>query len=263
MEICVLTSGSCGNCIYVGNEQYSLVIDIGLSKTYFKKTLECFGKNPKDINAILLTHEHNDHIRGVSDVPKTFDIPIYSTCGTWESIKFKRGKYYPENVNFFCCGDVFKVGDMTVESFKISHDASDPVGYKITDEFGKSVGIATDTGYVTDETKKVITGSDVIILESNYDEDILLNGSYPWHLKMRVGGPKGHLSNKNCGMCLANIIKDNTKHVFLAHLSENNNTPRIAFETTRKILLSKGIVVGQDVDIITTKRYEMCKPIII
>lgn len=263
MEVCVLTSGSCGNCIYIGTANSSVVIDIGLSRTYLRRSLGCFGKKTEDLDAILLTHEHSDHVRGLSDVVKDFGMPVYATCGTWSGIKFGAGKFRPENVNLFASGDVFYIKDMKVESFRLSHDAVEPVGYRITDEYGASVGIATDTGFVTPEVKRGITGADVIVLESNYDEDMLLGGGYPWHLKMRVGGQMGHLSNKNCGVCLGETIRDNTRYVFLAHLSAQNNTPCIAFDTTKKELFSRGIVPDVDVDIITTKRYEMCEPVVV
>lgn len=267
MDVSVFTSGSCGNCTFISSGDTNILIDLGLSKRYLVNALREFGLLLKDINAVLLTHEHVDHVRGLSSICNFTDMEVFSTEGTWKNLRLPNNycayesSFNVDRLKHFKPGSSFHVGNLTVETFSISHDACDPVGYRITDEDGSSVALATDTGIVTSDIAKGIKGADVIILESNYDEEMLTCGRYPVFLKRRIMGKEGHLSNVACGRNLLDAIKYNTKHVYLAHLSEENNNPAVAEETVSSILRNGGLRVNEDVNLLLTKRYEVAEPV--
>ena len=263
MDVCLLTSGSCGNSTYISSNGTSILIDAGLSKRYLVNALNGFGASIDDIGAILLTHEHSDHVRGVQSISGINDIPVYSTHGTWDNLYFDENKKIPKNERLFHSGNVIEYRGLTIETFSVSHDASEPVGYRITDEDGCSVAIATDTGVVTKEIEDGIKGANVIILESNYDNEMLIRGKYPYYLKKRVSGIAGHLSNMDCGECLKKVITDETDYVYLAHLSKENNEPDLAHSTVSNMLNEVGIRANKDVSVKLSYRYAVCEPVII
>lgn len=233
MRLCSIASGSSGNCIYVGSENTHVLVDIGISGKKMEAGLKELDLTGKDLDAILITHEHSDHIQGLGVIARKYGIPIYTTGGTVDAIQRMKsgiGKL-PEGIFREIREDeAFTIKDLTIHPFQISHDAAHPVGYRL--ECGeKSVGIATDLGrygdYLVDRLQKL----DALLLEANHDVRMLQVGPYPYRLKQRILGDRGHLSNENAGRLLCRLLHDHMKAVFLGHLSKENNYEALAFET--------------------------------
>lgn len=234
MKLCSIASGSSGNCIYVGSKSTHIMIDTGISGKKIEQGLNTIDLTTGMINGIFITHEHSDHIKGLGVVARKHQIPIYATKGTVEAIKKmdNLGKF-PEEI-FHCIEpDVpFLLGDLEVLPFRISHDASEPVAYVVRHE-EKSVGVATDLGKYDDYIVEYLSGHDVLLLEANHDIRMLQAGPYPYYLKKRILGERGHLSNETSGQLLCEILHDGLKCVILGHLSKENNYEELAFETVR------------------------------
>ena len=253
IKFCSLFSGSSGNCIFVGTEETKILIDAGYSGKRIAEALESIGENPKDLSAIFVTHEHSDHIFGVGVMSRRYNLPIYANEKTWEAMAPWIGKIHPDN-KMLVCGDVC-FDDMRVASFSTSHDAADPAAYSFYHD-GKKITVATDTGVVTDEVRMNALGSDLILLESNHDVEMLKTGPYPYPLKKRILGEHGHLSNDAASDLLVELVENNTEKVFLGHLSAENNTPDIALETAAARLIEDGINPQKDVYLRVAPRYE-------
>jgi len=252
---CPVASGSNGNSVYIGSKETRVLIDAGLSGIRIEKGLESLASPACKLDAIFITHEHSDHIQGAGILSRRHNIPLYATEKTWQRIERHNmiGKIKPENKKTVCHGQACRIKDIELVPFSIPHDAADPVGYKIFAEDYK-ISVATDIGEPTDEIKESIADSHVILLESNHDMEMLQRGRYPQKLKDRVMGKRGHLSNVNAGLMLAEIMSSRTKYVYLGHLSEENNRPLIAMDTVRTILLEKKIRVGCDVMLMLAER---------
>ncbi len=221
-----LASGSSGNSTLLRTEESAVLIDAGLSALQIRRRVEDSGLEIEDIDAILISHEHIDHIRGIKRLSERYGIKVYANEGTWRGIK--------ENIeNRGLLEYKMKFGDLRVESFPVPHDANDPVGFKIAHEGNKAV-IVTDIGHPTSYLLDALRDSLVTIIESNHDMEMLKNGPYPYYLKQRILGPEGHLSNDDCGKVLAEVINEDTVAVMLAHLSEKNNTPELAKRTVKR-----------------------------
>lgn len=234
MRMMSIASGSSGNCIYIGTDNTHLLIDDGISK---KKVLEGLAKldlKADDIDAVLVTHEHDDHITGLGVLERHKEIPIYGTRGTLARIyNNQKLGVLPEGIfNPFVSGDSLTFGDIIVNSVSVSHDAADPVAYTFTSGNNKA-GIITDLGYYTDEIINTFSNLDSVLIESNHDVNMLMMGPYPYMLKQRILGAKGHLSNADCGQLLGKILSNKTNNIFLGHLSKENNFPELAYETVR------------------------------
>ncbi len=239
LRICSLASGSSGNCYVVSTEDTVLLVDAGLSGKQIKDRLCNLDKDIEKLDAVLITHEHTDHIKGLSALSK-LNRRLYANKKTFEAINLELNS---ENCQCFEVGDSFKIGDILVKSFKTSHDAADPVGYFFEAE-GKGICIVTDTGYISEEIKNFISMSDILVLESNHDENVLKMGSYPWFLKQRILSDYGHLSNEAAAKALADVMKKENfskkRQVLLAHLSKENNFPEMAQTTIENILREEG-----------------------
>lgn len=235
MQVTVLASGSKGNAVYVELDGTRLLIDAGISATRIRKGLGAFGVSPENLDGILLTHEHTDHTAGLVTLEKWYRLPIFSRRATFEQMKNRSSLpadcFHP----FF---DTFRIGSLRIEPFAIPHDAADPVGYRLCGS--QIVTLATDLGFVTDRVQTSIDGSDILVLEANHDPDVLKHGSYPWALKRRILSNRGHLANVDAAWALVRLQKK-PQQVFLAHLSENNNTPELAKKTVDTILQQQGI----------------------
>lgn len=232
MRLCSIASGSSGNCIYVGSENTHVLIDAGISGKRVEAGLKELELCGKDLDAILVTHEHADHIQGLGVLARKFNIPIYTTGGTADAIsRIKSVGKLPEGIFHEIREDEpFTVKDLTIRPFQISHDAAQPVGYRV--EHGKkSVGVATDLGRYGEYLIDRLQDLDALLLESNHDVRMLQVGPYPYILKQRILGDRGHLSNENAGRLLCRLLHDNMKAVFLGHLSKENNYEALAFET--------------------------------
>lgn len=259
MRFCSLYSGSSGNSIFIGNENNQIIIDAGMPGKKIDEALKKIGQNPKELKGIFITHEHSDHIKGAGIVSRKYDIPIYANDKTWEAMEKSLGKIKEHNIKIMDKRSTVTIGDLEVKSFNIPHDAIAPVGYTIKSG-DKCASIATDFGTFTEEIKDNIKDSDIILLESNHDVNMLKFGPYPYNLKRRILSEIGHLSNEDCGEALAQLIKYGLgKEVFLGHLSGTNNHPDLAYQTVITTLQEQGIKLGEDVKLYMANRHEPSK----
>ena len=236
MKVCVLSSGSKGNTTYIESDNAKILIDVGNSAKYVKEKLEDMGANPSDINAILITHTHVDHIKGLRVFAKKYNIPVYITDIMLKSLDFLD--------NYVILSDEFDINDIHITVIKTSHDAPDSRGYIVTSD-EKSIVYITDTGYINRKYFDVLKNRNIYIMESNHDIEMLNNGSYPFNLRQRILSDKGHLSNYDSAKYLSSFIGDNTKCIMLAHLSEDNNTEELAYETLDNRLKKENIHVDK------------------
>lgn len=234
MNLCSITSGSSGNCIYVGSANTHLMIDAGISGKRIENGLNQIGLKTADMNGILVTHEHSDHIGGLGVVARKYGIPIFATKGTIHAIKKSKAVgNIPESLFREIEADKdFQVEELTVRPFSVSHDAAQPVAYRISRE-DKCIAVATDLGKYDDYIIDNLRDLDVLLLEANHDINMLQVGSYPYYLKQRILGDRGHLSNELSGRLLEQVISEKLKAVVLGHLSKENNYEELAYETVR------------------------------
>lgn len=223
IRVSVLASGSKGNSIYIDGPEGSLVVDAGLSAREILRRLKQIGASPESISGILVTHDHSDHLRGVRVLAKRLDTRVYGTAETLEA----SGLSDRTATRVVRSGEDFDLAGFTIKPFTLPHDAADPVGYLLNLK-GLKIGIATDLGCATALVKRRLTGCDMLVLESNYDEKMLLDGPYPWFLKQRISSMKGHLSNEDSSRILRELYHTDLQRVVLAHLSEVNNCPDVA-----------------------------------
>lgn len=234
MELCSIASGSSGNCICVGSDDCHILIDAGISGKRIEEGLNSIGFATKEMQGILLTHEHIDHIAGLGVLARRYGIPIYASAGTMEAVKKVKsvGTIDEGLFQVVQAGEDFCIGDLTVEPIAISHDAAEPLAYKVVCG-DKSAAVMTDLGKYDDAIIEKLKYLDVLLLEANHDVRMLQAGSYPYPLKQRILGERGHLSNESSGRLLGEVLHDNFKTVILGHLSKENNYPELAYETVR------------------------------
>lgn len=256
MKFASLYSGSSGNALFVAHKQTKLLVDAGLSGKRIEKALFAIDELGANLSGILVTHEHSDHISGVGVLSRRYDLPVYANFETWEKMRGCLGKVAEHNVRVFETGVPFALEELQVEAFATSHDAASPVGYAI-DDGTSTMAIATDTGIITEATREAILQKDLVVLESNHDPDMLAVGPYPFHLKQRIKGANGHLSNVVCGEMVGDLIHSGVDKVVLAHLSKDNNYPLLAYETTCRILREQNIEPGIDCHIAVASRDEV------
>jgi len=230
IEISSLASGSSGNCFYIGTNKSNILIDAGISCKQIKSKLESIGKDISNLDAVFITHEHSDHIRGIDVISRKYNLPIYVNKGTLKNCFFDMG-----NINFFKTDKEITINDLSILPFNKSHDAGEPVSYLIK-KGSKKVSVITDIGYSCNNVKQAISESDFTILESNHDLKMLKEGPYPYFLKKRIAGKEGHLSNYDAALLVLEHANKNLKHVMLSHLSLNNNTPELALNTFNTIV---------------------------
>ena len=232
MKLCSIASGSSGNCIFLGTEHTSVLIDAGISGKRIEAGLRSIDRSLSEIDALFITHEHSDHIKGLGILARRYGIPIYLTEGTERAVSLMTsvGKIPEGLTNIIRADEEFSVGDFTVKPFHISHDAAEPVGYRL-ESGGRSAAVATDLGIYDDYTVERLRALDALLLESNHDVRMLEAGRYPYYLKRRILGEKGHLSNISAGQLLGQLLHDDMKAVFLGHLSQENNYEALAYET--------------------------------
>jgi phosphoribosyl 1,2-cyclic phosphodiesterase len=234
MNMMSIASGSDGNCIFVGSERTSLLIDTGISLKRIEAGLKTIDRKGTDLDGILVTHEHLDHIKGLGVISRKYGIPMYATRGTICGILNTRS-LGELNTGLFheIQPDVdFSIGDIQVTAHSIWHDANDPVCYSLKCQ-GKKIAVATDMGDYNDYILDALMDSDALLVEANHDIRMLEAGPYPYPLKQRILGRNGHLSNESCGHMLLSLLNNHLKHVFLGHLSQHNNFPALAFETVK------------------------------
>lgn len=232
MKLCSIASGSSGNCIYVGSSRTNLLVDAGVSAKKIEYGLSGIDILPDSIQGILVTHEHSDHISGLGILARKYHIPIYATYGTIQEIRQIKaiGDIPEELFSPVKPNEPFYINDIRVEPFSTSHDAIDPVCYTMQAE-GKKVGIATDLGMYDDYIVTKLKESDLLMVEANHDVNMLMVGRYPYYLKQRILGDRGHLSNDTSADLISKLVNGKLKSVLLAHLSKENNYEELAYET--------------------------------
>ena len=257
MRMCSIASGSSGNCIYVGSDDTHLLIDTGISKKRIEEGLKKLEIKGDELDGILITHEHSDHIQGLGVFSRKYEVPVYATPGTIEGIRgcsslgrIPEGLLHPIHTD-----SPFILGDVTVNPFAISHDANEPSGYRLECR-GKSVAVAQqiweNTTSIPWSISRIWTPS---LLEANHDIHMLEVGGYPYYLKQRILGDKGHLSNELSGRLLCDILHDNLKHIVLGHLSKENNYARLAYETVKlEVTLADNDYRGDELDMFVAER---------
>ena len=242
MEIASICSGSSGNCILVKSGDTNMLVDVGISNKRVEEGLDFFETSPNEIDAILVTHEHSDHIKGIGVFLRAHPVSVYATKGTIDEIlnASSTGEVDKELFEEIDSDDEFFVGGLKVNSISTSHDASDSVCYRF-DDGDKSCAVVTDLGYYHDDIVESLKDLNAILVEANHDLKMLEVGPYPYHLKSRIWSNVGHLSNEACGQLLSEIISDKMQYIILGHLSKDNNYPELAFETVRNELMFKNI----------------------
>ena len=248
LQFCSVASGSSGNCYVVKTDETAILIDAGISGKRIFEGLEATDTPLDQVEAILVTHEHIDHVKSLPVVSKRIPgLCVYANEATWECIDRPVSE---ERKRTFVTGEDFYIGDLLIRPFPISHDAADPVGFSIY--YGdKQVSILTDSGYVSDEIFEEILDADLLVLEANHEKEMLLFGRYPYPLKQRILGDEGHLSNVTAGEALCRIVSERPKRrrVLLGHLSRENNTPEVAMQAVKNTLEENSIFVGGELQV--------------
>jgi len=239
LSLCVLGSGSSGNCTYIASENTAILIDAGLSGKATATRLTELDVNPDHIRGICVSHEHSDHITGLPILQRRHDIPLYANRGTIDAVA-KQSKYEDLRWHVFTSGTGFELGDLTIEPFSVPHDAYEPVGFVVRHE-DTQVGVVTDMGLATTLIRERLRPCQALVIEANYDVALLQDAKRPWHLKQRIMGRQGHLSNEDAADLLADIAGPQLDSVYLAHLSDECNSPELALETMHNRLASAQI----------------------
>lgn len=257
ITFCTLFSGSSGNAVYLGTERGAILIDCGMSGKQTLDAMHNAGLDPEELDAIFITHEHSDHVKGAGILSRKLNLPIYATEGTWAGMENALGSIPAHHRVVIEAGESFFLNDLEVVPFSLPHDANDPVGYRIYTPRA-SVAVATDLGYFAQNVQDAVMGAEVVLLESNHDPDLLKrNPHYPQHLKSRILGRKGHLSNASGAEAAVRLAQGGTRHLLLGHLSSENNTPDMAYRTTRAALENAGACIDRDVTLHVAARYEV------
>lgn len=238
-KFCSLVSGSSGNALYLEHKNTKILIDCGISCARICAALKEIGVQPSEIDGVVITHEHSDHVSGIRVFTNKFGITAFASEGTLGNIDCYRG----EKVGV---GECFEIGDILVKPFNIPHDAAEPFGYSFVLD-GKKVSVATDMGKIDIDVAENIKGSEFVFLEANHDVNMLLEGPYPYYLKERIRGREGHLSNDQCASLAVSLARTGTNRIILGHLSNTNNTPEIAKNTVKSALENEGLNVLLDV----------------
>ena len=253
MKMSVLASGSTGNSTYIETEKGSLLIDVGLSCKRIEESLNTLDTSLKNIDAILITHEHSDHIKGLKVISKRYGIPIYANEKTWQRIEAKDIEVHSDKKFHFNPLEERELLGMDVQSFNVSHDAIDPQFYTFMKD-NRKLSIITDTGYVSDQMKGIIKESDCLVFESNHDVDMLRMGRYPWVTKQRILSDVGHVSNEDAAHAMRDVITDRTKRIYLSHLSTDNNIKELAKMSVEQVLNQYDIDTDNHVTISDTDK---------
>lgn len=261
-RVCALRSGSSGNAIFLESGKTALLVDAGVNGRTVESALADLCFDPRLISGILVTHEHRDHIAGVGVLSRRYKIPIHVNLQTYLAMHDQIGKVDPALIRIIESGKSFELGDVSFTCFETSHDCDNPVGYRISTSAG-DVTICTDTGKVTEEMLVSAAGSKVVFIEANYDDDMLSNGPYPYFLKKRISGDKGHLSNTACASAIISLAQKGSSSFVLSHLSRDNNMPSIALQTIRNSLAEHSNYLAEAVRISVAHRYATSDSIVL
>lgn len=246
---CPLFSGSSGNALFIGAGDTRVLIDAGMPGRSIENALKEIGVLPETLSAIAVTHEHSDHVKGVGILSRKYHLPVYANERTWNAMARAVGEIAPRNRRMFENETDFFIGDLALYPFTIPHDAADPVGYRVF-YGGRSVATATDMGYMKKGVLKTLSGTDVLLLESNHDPDLLMqNPRYSLYLKQRILGNHGHLSNEASASALLELCGTGVRQVLLGHLSAENNTPELALSTAADTLSRAGVRLNEEISV--------------
>lgn len=254
LELCTLASGSSGNSLLVTDGRTHVLVDAGISCRRICTGLKELGVEPTELAGVLITHEHSDHISGLTTLTKQLKLPVYASPGTGRQLCY-RIAFLEELLRPVAPGEGFSIGGLAIESFPTSHDAAESVGYALS-AGGRKAAVVTDLGYVTEAVLRGIRGADLLVAEANHDVEWVQSGPYPYHLKARILGDRGHLSNEAGAELAWTAVEGGARTVVLAHLSHENNTPAWAHEVVRGVLERRGAAVGRDVALEVAPRSE-------
>jgi len=262
MKIQILASGSKGNATYLSFDDKELLIDFGISMKQMRLRLAEKGSTLEKLDGILITHEHSDHVKGLTSLYQKYHMPIYLTMGTYKNLSNEILMSIPEDAfHYIRFNEPFAFGTSEILPFMTFHDALEPTGYKIT-ENGKSIVYMTDTGYFPEHQYEIIQNANLYIIESNHEPDMLLDSDRPWHLKRRILDDKGHLSNQDSAYIMVKVIGENTKEIILAHLSEDCNTEDCALDAFQKVFSNQGLSL-ENVSLKCAKQHESMEVIVL
>ena len=243
LKFCSLYSGSSGNSSLIQSKDINILIDAGVSGKKIVDALASINVGIENISAILITHEHIDHTQSIATLSKKYNIPVYANKKTWEAMSDKKAKISNENICYFNNNKPFNLKDVTILPFDIPHDAANPCGFTISDSNSK-VSIATDIGHMTTSILDNIKNSNFLLLEANYEPDVLKCSSYPFHLKERIASPIGHLSNIEAGKTINYLADFGVKNIMLGHLSKENNFPELAYKSVLEQIENKELTLN-------------------
>lgn len=257
LELCTLASGSSGNCLLVSDGATHILVDAGISCRRITTALKNLGIDPKELAAVLVTHEHTDHIAGLATMTKQLAVPVYASRGTGRQMCY-RIPFLEDVLHTFMPGEHFSLGGVDIETFPTPHDAAESNGYALS-AGGKKVAVVTDLGHVTQAVSDGIRGAELLVAEANHDVEWLQSGPYPYFLKSRILGDHGHLSNEAGAELVWQAVEGGARTVVLAHLSQENNTPQRAYDVVCATLERRGACVGRDVALDVAPRAETGK----
>ncbi len=255
MRFSILASGSTGNSVYIENDLGAYLVDAGLTAKRIEAQLAKIGRSMKNVNAIFVTHEHSDHIKGVGVLARKHGIPIYANQKTWQAMDGLVGDIALEQRFQFDMETVHSFGSISIESFAVSHDSVDPMFY-VFHEGDRKLAIITDTGYVSDRMKGIIKNADSFVFESNHDVGMLQMGRYPWSVKRRILSDVGHVSNEDAAIAMSDVIEQKETQIYLSHLSRDNNMKDLARMSVEQTLQTCGIIAGEFVHLHDTDAEE-------
>lgn len=255
MKICSIASGSSGNCIYIGGNDTNILIDVGISGKKIENGLKEINISPQNIDGILITHEHSDHVKGLGVMSRRYGIPIYATKATWNELMntSSLGKIDDELHNVIIPNEDFSIKEFTIHPFNSYHDAIDPVCYTIQNGY-KKISVATDLGCYDEYIMEKLQGSNILFIEANHDVNMLQVGKYPYFLKRRILSDIGHLSNEMSGKLVTNLYHKKLTHIILGHLSKENNYPELAYESVKMEIMASQIIDCDKINLCVAKR---------
>ena len=238
-----LSSGSSGNCYYLGNEDHGILVDAGISSLSIRRFMGKIGLDPGKLMGVLVTHNHTDHTRGLEVLTRRNHLPVYTTVNVWKSIARPPGRLQGSALREISLGEKFQLAGFVIEAFEVSHDAPETIGFHISGG-GEKITIVTDLGHISENSAKYIRDANILVIESNYDENMLSEGSYPPFLKRRIESHRGHLGNLQASSFIAENFNSALKVIGLAHLSKNNNTPGLALQALHTAMEERGVKIN-------------------
>lgn len=263
IKIVPLFSGSSGNSVWMRFGDTRILIDLGRTAKQISEAIEQIGDHPSRIDGIMITHDHTDHMSGLDVFVRKYGIHVYASEQTWNGLRMNERKPHSEVLDHVIePWRSFRVGAVDIMPFPTPHDAKGSLGFRFS-AFGKTVSIATDLGYFSEDVRKAITGSEAVLIEANYNYDMLINGPYPWPLKRRVNGQNGHLCNRDCAEAIRYLFDSGTRHFILSHLSQENNSPTVARNEIEDYLNQHNLRSGEHYSMTIANRYCPTEPLIL